>query len=140
MTNDISPLSAVQDNIKEKIKAEFVNLIPDEMWTAMVCSVVADFTSDVRKNHYGHETGEQISPFKKIIRDEIEATIKASLKAKLDEVGAPRWGAMGERVMSDAMKKMIEDHFEALLVSVNAGMVQMTVMSAVNNLRNSMMV
>lgn len=135
--NAIAPLSQVQENIRNKIKAEFVNLIPDEMWTAMVASVVEDFTSNTKQQYGRIETIE--SPFKRMIREEIEAQIRVSIKDSIDKLGHPTWDAMGQAVMSDAMNKLIKDNFDAVLASVNAGMVHMMINSAMNNLRSSLM-
>ncbi|MDH7801292.1 MULTISPECIES: hypothetical protein [unclassified Rhizobium] len=135
--NAIAPLSQVQENIRNKIKAEFVNLIPDEMWSAMVASVVEDFTSNVEERYGRMEKRE--SPMKRMIREEIEAQVKASIKAKIDALGQSTWDGLGERIMSDAMNKLIAEHFETVLASVNAGMTSMMINAAINNLRQSMM-
>lgn len=134
--NAIAPLSQVQENIRNKIKAEFVNLIPDEMWTAMVESVVEDFTTGDR-DQWGNRRQEP--EIKRLIRSAIEDEVKTSIKAKMDELGASTWSSMGQRIMSEAMTKLIADHFDEVLASVNAGMVHLMINQAMNNLRHSIM-
>jgi hypothetical protein len=143
MSTEIAPLASVQEQIKNKIKGEFANLIPDEMWAQMVQSVVAEFTADQPHRDYNGRVDNSKpvtpSPMKKLIRDEIDAMAKAKLKAEIDKLGASTWDGYGKQVASQAVSKLIDDHFPELLASVQAGMVEMAVMQAVNHMRNSMM-
>jgi protoheme ferro-lyase len=137
MANEVSPLQSIQDSIRLKIKAEFVGLIPDEMWSAMVGSVIAEFTSDQTSDVYGRKE-HRSSPLKQMIRAEIEGLAKAKLKAELDTLAMGKWGSYGEQLASDAVKKMISEHFTTILAAVQTGFVEAAVMQAVNHLRNSM--
>lgn len=138
MANDLSPLQSVQDNIKEKIKAEFVNLIPDEMWSAMVKSVVGEFTTDPVESRYNGQHASHQSPLKQMIRSELEAMAKAHLKAELDRLGQVQWNGYGNVMASEAIKTMIAEHFQDILASVQSGFVQMAVRITVEQMRNSM--
>lgn len=142
-TTDVAPLTTVQEKIKDKIKGEFVALIPDDMWEKMVASVVSDFTTDQPQRDYNGRVDNSKplipSPMKAMIRAEIEALAKAKLKAEIDMLGAVTWDGYGRQVASEAVNKLIDDHFPALLASVQSGMVEMAVMQAVNHMRNSMM-
>lgn len=137
MSTEIAPLQSVQDNIKNKIKAEFANLIPDEMWGAMVKSVIAEFTTDQIRDQYGHSNF-KASPMKQMIRAEIETLAKDALKQELDRLSAGSWGVYGEKVAAEAIKKMIADNFPAILASIQAGFVEQAVMTTVSHMRNSM--
>lgn len=139
MGSEVSPLQSVQDNIKDRIKAEFANLIPDEMWAAMVKSVVLDFTTDPPKDRHSHgHTAAGVSPMKAMIRDEIVTIAKAHLKSEIDKIGHLTWDGMGERMASEAIRKLIADNFQEILQSVQSGFVEMAVQQAVQHIRNSM--
>lgn len=135
MTNDITPLQSIQNTIKDKIRAEFANLIPDDMWKGMVQSVVSEFITD-KKDGYSGRASE--SPIKAMIRQEIEKMAKAHLTAELDRLGTVSWNSYGQQVAAEAIKKMISEHFAEMLAAVQAGFVEVAVMQAVQNLRNSM--
>ncbi len=135
MTAEVSPLNSIQENIKTRIKAEFVNLIPDEAWSAMVAGVVQDFTSPVRDRYNGNV---KISPVQAMIRAEIESIAKAHIKSEIEALSGSMWDAFGQRVAGEAVKKLIADNFQLILASVQAGMVEMAVMTATNHIRNSM--
>lgn len=139
MSNEISPLASVQEKIQDKIKAEFVNLIPDEMWSSMVNSVIDDFTNDVKLDSYGRRDQQYVSPIKKMIRAEIDAMAQAAVKAELERLGAGHWDSMGRQVAGEAMKTLVAEHFNDILASVQSGMVNMAVFHAVNQMRQSMM-
>ncbi len=136
MSNDIVPMKSIQDSIRDKIKGEFVNLIPDDAWNAMVAGVVKEFTTPVRVTRDGSYIEQ--SPIQGLIRDEFTTLARAHLKTELDRLAANHWGAMGQQVASDAIKKLIEDNYADILASVQAGSVQYAVMMATNNMRNAM--
>lgn len=134
MTTEVAPLQSVQDTIKDRIKSEFANLIPDEMWQRMVESVVKDFTTDKHDSYRGHAE----SPMKTMIRTEIEAIAKAKIKDELENLAAPDWDRHGQMVVSEALKKMIAENFATILGSVQQGMVEMIVQNTVAQIRNNM--
>lgn len=132
MTNELSPLQSVQDSIRDRIKAEFVNLIPDEMWTKMVSEVVENFQS--KKDNRGYD---QEPPVKKMIREAIEAQAKDKIAEALSQVMAGTWDNFGQQVVGDAMQELIAKHFDVILKEVQSGMVSFTIMQTVNHMRNS---
>lgn len=136
MAAELTPLQSIQDNIRDRIKAEFVNLIPDEAWTAMVQSVVTEFTTDTRDRY--NSSLPHTSPMKAMIRGELEAIAKGHLKTELDRLAVGSWNASGQQIASEAIRTLIAEHFPAILASVQAGMVEMAVMTATNHMRNAM--
>lgn len=140
MSNDIAPMQSIQAKIQDRIKSEFVNLIPDEVWEQMVASVVNDFTRDPPpKDQYGRSTG-AMSPIKAIIHKAIEDQVRAAVAEKLNLYTQPEWDERGQALINKAMRTLIEENFEALLLSVNGGMVSMMVNTAMQNLRNSLII
>lgn len=133
MSNDVSPLQSVQENIKAKIKAEFVNLIPDELWATMVNSVVKEFITDKDRSYNNHA-----SPLKQLIHAELAAQATALLRGELEKLDAGMWDGYGGKVASGAIQKLIAEHLPLLVASVQKGMVDMAVSSAVNHMRNAL--
>ena len=136
MSNEVSPLQTVQENIKARIQSEFVNLIPEEMWDRMVQGQIKEFTED-KPEPYGRG-GTVPSPLKTMIRQAIEEQAKLGVKQALDQVASGQWTAHGNAVVSEAMKKLLDEHFNEILASVQAGMVNFVTMMTVNKMREMM--
>lgn len=134
MPNEVSTLQSVQDNIKNRIRAEFANLIPDNLWAKMVSEVISDFISD--KHHGNYNFVE--APIKALIREEITAIAKGHVRAKLDELGQNQWDGYGNMIASEALKALIKDNFPTIISAIQAGFADMIVQSALNHMRNSM--
>lgn len=134
MATDLAPLASVQDAIKARIKAEFVNLIPDDMWKALVEEVVTDFITDKQRDRWDTK---QTAPIKEIVRKELEEQSRTYLKAEIDRLGPNMWNN-GSSVVSEALRKLIADNFKDLLASTQAAMVDVAVQLAVNHMRQSM--
>ena len=82
MPDDIVPFRPEQlrDKISERIRASFVDLIPEESWKQMVAEQIRHFTS-VNKDLGGRN---ELSPLQQIIRDELSKRFKAQIIAYLD--------------------------------------------------------
>lgn len=132
MTNEISPMQSVQEKIKARIQADFVNLIPDEMWDQLVASTLADFNSpmDARGD-------KRVPPIRKMIDDAVREEATKAIKEALNRVHVGTWGNLGDQVVGEAMKKLIAEHFDTVLKSVQAGMVEFAVMAATNHMRQA---
>lgn len=134
MSTEIAPLQAIQNKIRDRIRSEFVSLIPDDAWEAMVQSVIADFTKPV-KGHYQNDPMKP-SPMAQMIRDEINVIAKEKVMAEIHKLGSAHWDAFGAATANEAVIKLVTDNFPALLVSMQNGMMNMLVMNAVNAIRN----
>lgn len=134
MGNDVAPLTAVQEKIKDRIKDEFVSLIPDEMWSQMVQAVVDDFTRGKTDRHSSSTTE---APMKRMIREAIEEMCREKIKAELAQHVAT-WDGYGRRTVAEATEKMIREHASQMLAATQAGMTSALVDNAIQNLRQSM--
>lgn len=132
MSTELAPLQQVQENIRERIKAEFANLIPDSMWQAMVASVVKDFTTD-RKEYNTTKP----SPLKVIIETELRELCKQHLKAELDRLSADQW-PQGDRIASVALQKLVQESLPLIMASAQSMFAEFVCRNVVNELRNSM--
>lgn len=135
MTNEIAPLQAVQDKIRDRIRADFVELMPDDLWGKMVESVVSTFTSP-EKDSYGRETGKP-SPLAQLITKEIEALAQQSVQQELSRLDANYWGQWGHKAANDAVMKMVTENMPDIMASIQNSMASMMVMNAVSAIRNS---
>jgi hypothetical protein len=79
-----SPAS-LQDKVQERIRASFVNLIPEDAWKVMVEREISYFTSPSRRGD------ELVTPIGLMIRAEIQERLKEKLKAHLDVVVQMEW-------------------------------------------------
>jgi len=134
MGTEVAPLTAVQEKIKDRIKDEFVSLIPDEMWSQMVQAVIDDFTRG-KADRYSSSTTE--APMKRMIREAIEEMCREKIKAELAQ-HVTTWDGYGRRTVAEATEKMIRERAPEMLAATQAGMTQMLVENAIQNLRNSM--
>lgn len=46
MANEISTMTTIQQKVSERLRASFVELIPDEVWDKMVADELTKFTKD----------------------------------------------------------------------------------------------
>lgn len=138
MSNEVSPLTKIQETIKDRIKEEFVSLLPPEIWNEMVSSVLKDFTADEKTNIYGSKIENYESPIKKLIRKEIEDASLEAVKKELNKLDVARWDHFGNSVAGEAVTKLIEQNFKEILDSVQKGFVEMAVGLAVSHIRNAM--
>ena len=132
MSNDLTPMQSVQEKIKARIQADFVNLIPEEMWDQLVASTISEFRST--KDARGYD---QVPPIKKMIDEALREQAQTAIREALDRVHVGTWDVAGNRAVGEAMKKLIAEHFDDVLKSVQVGMVEFAVMAATNHMRNA---
>lgn len=136
MAQEIDVLKSVQEQIKDRIKNEFASLIPDEMWEKMIGEVTKTFFEDKVESWSGGQRV-YVSPFKLIIKEEIEARAKAAAKVYLDTI-APYSDGSGGLVVNDALKKMLAENMGDLLTASQAGFTNWMVQNAIQSLRNNL--
>ena len=133
MSTEIAPLQAVQDQIKDRIKSEFVSLIPDEAWAAMVQSVIKDFTSPIKSYN---SNPDKPSPMAQLILDEVTAIAKTKVVAELNRLDQGAWDHFGQKTASEAVIKLVTEHMPTIMGSIQSSMANMLVMNAVAKIRN----
>lgn len=133
MSNEVAPMQAIQDKIKSRIQNDFVDLIPDEMWDRMVEKAIEDFTK-ASVDRSGNTTK---PVFQQMIETALREQAVEAIKVALSRVDSG-WGSYGDRVVGEAMQKLIDEHFDLILKSVQAGMVQQAVFQATAHMRNAL--
>lgn len=133
MSTEIAPMQAVQDKIRDKIRGEFAELIPEEFWSAMVASVLREFTDDSRDRHGRPEE----AGIKKMIRVALEEECQKQVKAALAETTVD-WDVFGNKALFQATEIMIREEMPALITAVQEGMVRAMVDQAISQMRQGM--
>jgi len=129
MSTEIKPFKTddVLEKIKDKIKATFVDLIPEDHWNMMIKRVVDDW---MQPKDGGYNKVRQ-SDFMQTVRAELNTYAKDKIKSVLKEYEEHGW-VDGKQAVNDQIKKMIIENSGDILANAIGHMVQMTV----NNLRS----
>lgn len=110
----ITSASNIRDRVAEKIRATFLDLIPEDVFTEMVESEIRAFTQDF---------GATKSPLKSMIEDELRSQFRTLIK---DELGKPEyqgmWGSHGlsaggfvKQVISENIETIVQAQYSALV-------------------------
>lgn len=123
----------LMQGVKDRIKATFVSLIPDEQWEQMVKSEVDLF---FKPRETGYQNRQYASDFQILVRDmlnkDAESRLKEYLKSKEFDV---TWMEYGRPVASEAVRAMVIDNAGAILASFYSGMFATYLQQFTNNLR-----
>jgi len=123
--------STLKDKIAEKIRAQFVELIPDDTWSQMVEAEIKWFTTG--KEHY-HNSRQYVSPLQDDIRKALHVLAKDAIeKALSDAKWLGQYGPNGEALASEAVTKLVTENATTIVAQVFGSAVQ----GAVQNMRNS---
>lgn len=90
--------------IRERIRSEFVQMIPPEQFTEMVRSVISKYTE--KKDVYSNNR-ERVSDFDRTVEAELQTATKAEVKKLLD---SPEWASHWDgqkHVASDKIKEIL---------------------------------
>lgn len=115
---DLTPLKLV-DNLKEKIKIEFVNLVPEEEWDQLIKSTIDEFKEKELK-----------MALKDILREEV----KRILVKHITEITAIVWDPGQQRNMiNNELRQMILSMAPQIITQMIQGQLQ----HAIENMRYS---
>lgn len=100
--------SKLMEGVKDRIKATFVSMIPDDRWEELVKQVVDGFfTARPGGRYSGDSVGK--TQFEELVHQELTGFCRTKLKAILESDEFSRKWNGGEYVMSEKlMEKMIE--------------------------------
>lgn len=108
--NEIATLTSLKDTVSERIRAQFVALIPDDVWKKMVDAEIKWMLTPI-EHHNGNR--EYYSPLQDMIRDELTKIMRAQLIKELEN---PQWvGSYTNQPMpfhagpSEAIRAIIKD-------------------------------
>lgn len=121
--SNVATLASVQDKVRERIQATFVDLIPEELWAGMVEQQIQQITREV---------------LPKLVLEEAEKRLRTMIQAELNK---PEWrefwdnqsvllGPGASAMVTDAVKQAAPEMVAALFARFAQGIVM--------DLRNNM--
>jgi len=120
MSTEITSMASLQDKVKERIKASFLDLIPPEMWEGLVQAQLHEFTK---------------VELPKLVKAEAEARLKVLLGAEFTKSEwQARWvgGSTGE-LASSMVTNILKEVAPELVSALFGGMAQRVVSDIRNN-------
>lgn len=123
MSEISTELKDIKTIISDKIKSQFVELLPEELWTEMVGKEIEKFTTTVNRNGYNQKST-STSPLQDLIQAEIETIAKAAIKAELN---SGEWQAQyidGKTGASDLVNKIVQERAAEVVSQVFGTAVQ----------------
>lgn len=116
--------------VKDRIKATFVHLIPDEEWDKMVKNEIDAFFLQHKETSYNHPR--VWSQFQRIVWEELEKALRPKVKLALEDCKSFQWDG-NQLVIREIVQKMLIENSDRILAS----MIGQTVQSAINNMHIS---
>ena len=137
--NTTAPYDPMQlmDAVRDRIKSEFVGLIPDGAWTELIKAEAEKFFKTKENPGYNSDRSPLPSDFQRIVWKELEAATSAKMKEFLaSEEWTGKWGDNGQRrIASEAVRKLVVDNSGEIL----AGVLGHAMQSTIEEMKNRMM-
>jgi len=123
---DLAPYdpAKIMDAVRDRIKAEFVSLIPEDAWKGLVDAEVKKFFEAPREDHYSRGYP---SDFQRTVWGCLEVEVKKRVKEYLDSPEwLEEWSNNGKPLASEAIKKVLIDNAPAVLANILGSAMQQT--------------
>ena len=137
MSNEVQKFdpSTLMQGVKDRIKSEFVSLIPDDQWSQMIQKESDDF---FRQKETGYSSNRQYaSDFGILVRDELR---KEAQKRLAEYLSSPEFNTMygehGQPVAAQKVKELIVENSGLILQNMFGGMFSIMIQDFANQLRN----
>jgi len=120
----------ILSNVKDKIRAEFVNLVPDEQWQAMVKAAVDDWFE--RKKEPAHNDREWSSDFTRFVQELLREECREKIK---EYFNTPEWQGQwrdGKQIASDKVAEIVVDNADKII----GELVGYAIQNVVRNMQN----
>ena len=130
MENNIEKFdpSKLMQGVRDRIKATFVSLIPEEHWEQLVKKEI-DVFFEVKEQWNSREP---VSPFKTIVYKTLEELTKEKVKESLKRYESVYWEG-GDIKVSEEVAKLITDNSKDIIVKILGSSIQ----QVINNMRNN---
>lgn len=133
MSNDIQKFdpSRLMDGVRDRIKATFVSLIPDEQWEQMIQKSCDDFFREVRRD-YNHSRSQDVcSDFQMVVREELSKYSRERIKVVMETYTSEIWENDGFKP-NDKIKELIIQYAPEIFASMFASRFQ----QCINDMKN----
>jgi phosphopentomutase len=124
----------VSEVIKDRIKAEFVRLIPEDAWQGLVDNCLTQFQFKERAG-YGRDS-EKPSELERMITQEIEVLAKNRIAEVLSTKATS--GNWNDTTVMKAIEKSIQEYLTANFAVLMAGFVNQIAQGAISNALSNM--
>ncbi len=119
MSNDVSTeVKTISDKVRERIRENFSDLIPEDVWQSMVDQEVKYFIDD---------------NIKKIVREEMEKVLRVTIKQVLSDAGMWSMDA-GDDVVTDGVRELVKRIGPEIIME---GLAERVVQAVANDFRNN---
>lgn len=133
----------LKERVAERIRGNFIELIPAEAFDALVNNEIAEFTTI--KNRSGYNDNRNYSDLQKMIRDELQQRYREYVKEKFADPEYFRTVYKSELGMStpegfiaDSTNEFIMKNADALLLNMFKPMIHMMFSNLQQQIRNSL--
>lgn len=128
----LAPYDATKlmDAVRDRIKAEFVGLIPEDTWRQMVKAEVDRFfkDGDVYSYGYGNDRKALPSQFQSVVWEALKEDTKLRVKAFLESPEwEGEWDGQGGRKAGEAVKKIVVEKSGEIVSSMLANAMQQAI-------------
>lgn len=137
MENEVQKFdpATLMQGVKDRIKSEFVSLIPDNQWQQMIEKEAKVFFEAKETGYSSNRT--YASDFGILVRDELR---KEAQKRLLEYLSSPEFNTMygehGQPIASQKVKELIVDNSGLILQNMFGGMFSMMLSEFSSQLRN----
>lgn len=121
--------ASLKDKVTERIRSQFVDLIPEDTWKGLVEQEIEWFTKKAERQYNQREW---ISPLQQEIREVLRALVDEAIKKALqDTEWLQKYGPDGSLLAGEAVIKLIKENAVEVVAQVFGSAVQ----GAVDNMR-----
>lgn len=124
----------LMQGVKDRIKSEFVSLIPDEQWSQMIKKEADDF---FREKETGYSNRNYASDFGILVRDELRKEAQKRLSEYLNSAEfSVMYQEHGQPIASQKVKELMIENSGLILQNMFGGMFSIMLNDFANQLRN----
>ena len=133
--NEVAPYDPkrLMDAVRDRIKAEFVGLIPEDTWKKMVKTEVEQFFAEKHDNAYGTRR-ELPSDFQRVVWQELDKATRAKMKEYLESEEWQGHWKKNQLVAGKAVRKLVVEKSGEIMANVLGSAIQATI----EDMRNRM--
>lgn len=120
--------SRLMEGVRDRIKATFVSLIPDDQWETMVQKEIKEFFEPT-KDRWGNR--HEMSSFSIVCNEVMRDIVKIQVIDAMEKFQSTEWHN-GELIVNETLKKALIDNAGELFVAMIGSQVQ----SVISNMKN----